>query len=344
MRSTAQKLVLSLTFSAGLSIACSAPAQAELIYYGRKTQGSGEMAQRTEITADMGFKLVNFSFEAGTPGSAQSNINGGNFARHEVDWDNMMIFDFNTALRHFIPIHSGGLLLEAGADANMVFDGDASASEYTAANALYWQDDRESDGSGYGFSADVGYTFDFTNFEQYSQNRISQSITPLVGYGFSWQKYKMQYGQDVVDTLDLWSTEENGNVIANKVAHKSLWHGPFMGAEYELLMKRHRFLLRGEYHDLTYSADSNWSDWLTNLANEPSFEHDGDGNGYKFDLDYSYALDSHYAISLAGAYEARSVEDGTSTTHLTNGTRIVTPLDEVKESAMSLRIGLDYVW
>lgn len=259
----------------------------------------------------------------------------------ELTWEDVYSVEANTKIKHLRPTNSrifrGAWQLEGELRGGLNYDGRVQDSDYAGDDRTLEFSRATADAhSGYsaGLDAAVGYRFNVAQSVRRG-NYTFVTLTPLVGYGYDYKRFKME-GTQV-------SPPPVGNPPVLDSDYNASWYGPFIGAELGWEHNRHMLNVRGEYHDLTYYADADWN-LRTDFAHDPSFEHEGDGSGVKANIQYSYAVDSKYDFTVDLTHEQRRMTDGLDTTYFADGTTAQTRLNEVEQTSQAVRIGMRYGW
>lgn len=295
----------------------------------------------------------------------------------ELTWSDVTLLEIKGEVRHDEPLDigaiTGDLHLEAQATGGLTVAGDNQDSDYLGDNRtgeFSRSSNSGSEGSAFGGKLAVGYRIALTGDPARKARAIAKSrmprtereralrmqayrkalknagpsvsLTPLLGYGWDQQTYRMTDGNQTVETVGV--TLPLGPFSGLDSEYTTEWYGPFIGAEAEIAGKKNRLRLRGEYHDLTYHGEGIWN-LRTTFLQDPSFTHDADGTGLLLNAQYAYALSERNALTLDGMYQKREATDGTDTLYLNTGAGTsTTRLNEVNDSSYALRVGLRRDW
>lgn len=257
----------------------------------------------------------------------------------ELTWDDVKLMEIEGRIRHFEPTDSkifrGGVLLEGRMTGGVTLSGDNQDSDYDGDNRTQEfsrSNNDVGDGHAFGFAAAVGYRFNIA--QRYRPTSHSfLTVTPLLGYGWDTQTYKMTNGVQTIPAL--------GAFDGLNSRYTTRWYGPFAGAEVNLEHNNHTLTLRGECQKLTYSADADWN-LRDDFMHDPSYKHEADGNGTKLGVAYSYALSKNYDVTLDYNYLKRGAKNGTDTVYFSDGSTGQTRLNEVNNDSQALRLGMTY--
>jgi len=333
----------------------------------------------TTLTVNAGIRRNNFDWNiaADDSGTATPNV------LSELTWTDISILEFKPKIRHIEPADiyfiKGGIQMEAELIGGLTISGDNQDSDWLGNNRTLEfsrSNNDASDGYALGASVSIGYQFHLqdptsptytrplpqksyvralpsgrilTSYDR-TPRRISQrkspsttaiNITPLIGYGWDQQTYKMTNANQTIS--DFGFTNPLGPFDGLDSEYTAQWQEPFIGLEAEIKGEKNQFNLRGQYHDLDYSAEAVWN-LRDNFQQDPSYTHEADGTGYLLNAAYAYALDSRYAVTLDASYQKRTAEDGLDKVFLTNGQTPTTRLNEVNDESQALHLGLRYHW
>lgn len=300
----------------------------------------------------------------------------------ELTWEDIKLIEFGGEVRHLEPLDvgfvDGSLHLEGGLNVGVPIAGDNQDSDYLGddrTQEFSRSNNKGSRGYALGASAAVGYKIMLTGDTTRKARAIAKSptpktshgrarkakelakalknaspsvsLTPLLGYRWTEQNYKITGGNQTIDLLG------TGGILGDTDCtcipgldseYTAEWYGPFFGFEGEIAGKKHMLRMRGEYQALDYYGEAIWN-LRTDLRQDPSFEQEADGTGYLLNAEYSYALDPNYALTVDASYHTRAAEDGISTSYLTTGAgSATTRLNEVNDKSYALRLGFRHDW
>ena len=169
-----------------------------------------------------------------------------------------------------------------------------------------------SDGSVFNLSFGIGYLL-----LDIKDDRVGKHlrIYPKVGYAYSGQKLVMQDGQQTVP----YSASINGM----DDSYETEWWGPWVGvlAEFEL-SPNSSFDVDAEYHVAEYYGDG-----VRKVRDD--FEHHADGVGTVVRLSYRKRQSEKWEWVIGVEFENWTIEDGTHTDYLTDGTSFERNLNDV---------------
>lgn len=314
----------------------------------------------TSFSMGFGLRQNSFDFNIASDLSGESTPN----IISELTWDDIMLLEGEGVLRHEVAVDSGyipkgKLVVEGAASLGMTFEGDNQDSDYFGDDRTLEfsrSNNNADEGFAMGASAAVGYKFFLTNpgtykrvkrrpsrynknsraGSSYRKSNVAVTLTPLIGYGWDQQTYKMTDGFQTIPDLGAFAGLDS--------EYQTNWYGPFLGIEAEIYSNRHKVTLRGEYHSLDYHGEGIWN-LRDDFMQDPSFKQEGtDASGIKLDAEYSFALDSRYEFVLNGIYESRKVEDGLTSFYRSNGSVGAQRMNEANDESISGRAGLRYNW
>lgn len=293
----------------------------------------------TSFTGSFGVRKNDFDWNIASDLSGAGTPN----VLSELTWKDVYVLEGKAKLRHerpvYVPYLTGALVLEGQAKVGMTVAGDNQDSDYNGDNRTdEFSRSNNSADAGYtaGTSAAIGYRLDVTPASVWRKHPDTYwSVTPLAGYGWDRQLYKMSDGNQTIP-----DTGAFGGLESEYMAD---WFGPFLGMETEWQKARHLVRLRGEYHWYDYRGKGTWN-LRDDFSQDPSFRHSADGDGFRLESEYAYALSSSSVVSAVGAYEERSAKDGYDTTYFRDGGEPTIRLNEVNDESAELHLGLRYHW
>lgn len=329
----------------------------------------------TSWELDVGLRMNQFDWNIASDitGTQTPNI------LSEVTWEDVMLVESRGEIRHVEPMNigaiQGGLHLEGGVSVGVPLGGDNVTEDYLDDNRttkFSQTDNKGSRGYAIGASAAVGYKIMLTGDTTRRARAIAKSpmpksahararkakeltkalrnsspavsLTPLLGYKWSEQNYKITGGSQTFDLIGAGGFLGDLSNDGLDSEYTAEWYGPFLGIEGEIAGKTHMLRMRGEYQAAEYYAEGMWN-LRTDYRQDPSFDQEADGDGYLLAAEYSYALDPDYALTVDAMYHMRTAEDGTSTFHFTTpGGDTTTRLNEVNDKSYALRLGFRHDW
>lgn len=319
------------------SIALPVTSNAEPNYRQRNNFNPHLTDARTSIDfgAGMRFDTLDWNIASDLSGTSTPNI------LSELTWDELAVFELSAKARHVQPASiwplKGGIMIEGEITGGVAISGENQDSDYNGNDRTLEFSRSNNDGSGgysYGFSTSAGYQFNVAESVRRG-SYLFITFTPFAGYAWDEQQYKMTDGNQTIPST--------GSFAGLDSEYVTQWSGPFYGAEIGIEKNRHALTLRGEYHDLDYDAEAIWN-LRTDFKQDPSFIHEGDGDGIQISANYSYALDSKYEFTSDWTYTSRSIEDGLDILYFSNGNVSTQKLNEVNNESHAVRFGLNYMW
>lgn len=290
---------------------------------------------RTMVSLSLGDRVNQFDWNiaSDTTGTATPNI------LSELTWQDIHVSELTAHVRHVQPVSKsvfrGGILIDIEGSVGVTVVGENQDSDYNGDNRTqeFSRSNNDADsGESYGVSGSVGYRFDLVPRKS---RRIAFGIAPFAGYSWDRQQYVMTNGFQTIPAF--------GAFDGLNSEYTPEWQGPFAGLELDVRSGKQFFRVRGEYHELDYYAEAIWN-LRDEFRQDPSYTHEGSGDGYKVSAAYSYALDSRYALTVDAMYRQRGIEDGLDRTFFTDGTVTETLLNEVNDESQALHFGLSYLW
>lgn len=257
----------------------------------------------------------------------------------ELTWDNIDVMEFEGRVRHFEPVDSkilrGGVMLEGRMTGGVTLSGDNQDSDYDGndrTQEFSRSNNDSSDGQSFGLSAAVGYRLNIAERVRPTSHTFL-TVTPLVGYSWDRQLYKMRNGVQTIPP--------DGAFDGLDSRYESRWYGPFVGVEASLEHNSHMLTVRGERQSLDYKGEADWN-LRSDFMHDPSYKHRADGNGTKLGVEYSYAMGKSYDLTLDYNYLKREARNGDDITYFADGTTGRTRLNAVNNDSQALRLGLTY--
>ncbi len=294
----------------------------------------------TSISLGAGIRNNNFDFNIASDITGNSTPN----VASELQWEDIRIFEGTANIRHIQPVEipylRGAVHIEGTAKAGMVTSGDVQDSDFLGddrTQEFSRSNNAADDGYSLGLSAAIGYRFDVTpESMRRSSGQSYLSLTPLAGYGWDRQVYTMMDGYQTIP--------HQGAFAGLDSEYQADWFGPFLGLEAEWQKSRHLLRVRGEYHDLEFEGEGIWN-LRPDFRQDPSFAQEGDGDGYRLDAEYAYAINPNYVLTVNGAYQQRNVEDGITHFYLSNNAQAAPQkLNEANDKSSEVRLGVRYHW
>jgi len=295
----------------------------------------------------------------------------------EQTWTDNQTIELKGNIRHLEPADvlfvRGGVHMEAELSGGITMDGRSRLSSYSGDNRTL-ESPRQTagsvDGDAIGASVGVGYKIYLTGTPGWKARNIAKSpqpktpqgrarkeqairraleysgphisMTPILGYGIDQQTYHREDAYNHVAlgpplNLPVGPFHTESDYIAN-------WYGPFFGLEGEIRGKKHMLRLRGEVHDLTFYGKGIEPSRDEDLEQDPTYDHEADGEGLLLKAEYAYALGENYAITFDGMYRERETDAGTYKIYPRDADEFSKTLNEVLDDSYAAHIGLRYNW
>lgn len=310
--------------------------------------------------------------------SRASDLTGTASPNVEADqtWTDVKTLEIKAGVRHLEPADilfvRGGIHMEAEVTGGLLVDGRSRLSSYDSDNRSD-ESTRQSfgsiDGDTIGASVAAGYKIHLTGTPGWKARNIARSpmpetargrirkeqalkkalansgphisLTPLIGYGIDQQTYHREDAFNHVAlgapfNLPVGPFHTESDFITN-------WYGPFMGLEAEIRGQKHMLRLRGELHNLTYYGKGIQPS-RDDLEQDPSYDHEADGDGILLKAEYAYALGEDYALTFDGFYRQRESDPGIYALYPLNADPITARLNEANDQSQGIHIGLRYNW
>lgn len=227
-----------------------------------------------------------------------------------------------------------GLHIGASVNKSFTFSGKNQDSDFSANNrgGEFSRSINDSDsGHSSGFSADIGYAFDFTGNRQQTIARF----TTLVGYAIQKQEFTMSNGVQIIPATGPFPNLDSRYEVE--------WRSPFVGMEFTAFMGggKHIFKSTGKFFKTDYYGTGNWN-LRSDFAHPKSFEDEADGYGYMIGIEYGWKFYPQWQLSLSSNYSYLKAEDGLSETYFSNGAMVQTKFNQVEWQAIDYMAGITY--
>lgn len=283
---------------------------------------------------------------AGTPAGTDPNV------LSELSWEDVEIYQLRASGkvrlgRADFPYFTSYLRGSLGY--GWIVDGEVQDSDYAGDNRTFEFSRSVADNEGddvWDFSIGLGL-----RFPAWSERL---TISPVVGYSYHEQNLNMTDGFQVVSDQDVVDVIFGPDVIWPSVGpfagldstYETQWSGPWVGFDFELLPSE-RFSLTGsvEYHWPEYEAEGVWNlrdTGLFALAQDPSFEHEADGEGLVLAVNATYDIDERWSLNLSADYRDWETDSGDDRTFFADGSVGVTQLNEVNWESYAFMLGVSY--
>jgi hypothetical protein len=226
-----------------------------------------------------------------------------------------------------------GLNLQASVNKSITFTGDNQDSDYACDNrdCEFSRSNNSSDaGHSEGFSASIGYAFDFAD----DRKKTVARLTTLVGYSIQNQKFAMR------DGFQTWPA--TGSFANLRSSYDMEWKAPFVGMELTGYFKNvHQLKIRAQYSKGSYNGTGNWN-LRADFMHPNSFEHDADGNGFLFGAEYAWEFYPQLQFTLSSNYNYFKTDKGNDITFFSDGSVGQTRLNRVEWQSLDYMAGLNY--
>ena len=264
----------------------------------------------------------------------------------ELTWNDLEAIELSSSLRWTA---ENGLHLRAGFSYGWVYSGDVQDSDYWGNNRTMEFSRSYSKGDDsklYDGHLGIGYRFDVPLGSSVS----SLSLIPIVGYAWHVQDLKMTNGVQAVSDYHRLSELRIGSSpppVGYQMpdldsSYKTDWQGVWLGLDLDWTVnEKHSFAASFEYHIMDYEAEANWN-LRHDLAHPVSFEHEADGDGVVFSLDYKYRSSQEYSFSIGVNYMDFETDSGTARFHSAGGATTSTKLNEVEWESYAVHADFEY--
>lgn len=231
-----------------------------------------------------------------------------------------------------------GLNLQASVNKSMTTSGKNQDSDYDLTGERSRSNNKADDGHAEGFSASIGYAFNFSGDRKKNLTRF----TALVGYAMQNQRFVMGEGSQTVTSAGfppLGPFADQG-----KSSYDTEFSMPFVGADlYTQFADVHSLKISGKVSRASYNATGHWNQ-RPDLAHPDSFSDNADGWAYMAGAKYGWNFYPHMQLSLAANVNYFNATDGDTTTYLADGTSSNGKLRKVRFVSTDYLAGLNYTF
>ena len=287
------------------------------------TDATGDTNNIIQITAGYGYRQDEFDWNiAGTTEGTDPNV------LSELTWEDLVIHQLSLGMR---TLAKKGVYLKSAFDYGWIVDGENQDSDYS-------EDDRQMEISRSNNQSDKGNTLDFSFGAGYAISFGTDYLllAPVVGYAYHRQELTMTDGYQTIPDLGPFSGLDS--------TYKATWHGPWIGVELSLALKKiNRYLhamelcVGVEHHWAEYAATADWN-LRTDFMHPKSFEHDTDGYGDKFIVGLKNRLSERTTVSIFYERQQWTTQSGVDRVFLLSGQEVETRLNEVNWRSNAVRI------
>jgi hypothetical protein len=154
------------------------------------------------------------------------------------------------------------------------------------------------------------------------------SIRPRVGYGS--------------DLQSLFMLRDYGNVQGNlRSTYQATWNGAFVGLDLVIhATKKLNAQTHTTYHQVKYYAKADWN-LIQDFKHPISFEHRASGYGLSGGGSLAYSFTKRLSAVVSAMYSYWATGKGTDTLYRTNGDVIVTQLNSVHRTNLTISAGIE---
>jgi hypothetical protein len=254
----------------------------------------------------------------------------------EVKWKSVNGYEFKPNVEYTQKTGSlKGLHLEASANKSITVSGKDQDSDYNGNNRTleYSRSIASSDdGHAEGFSASIGYAFDFNN----DRRKTLARFTALVGYAMQSQKFVSQDGVQVIPAF--------GPFDGLNSSYNVDWNAPFIGAQLTgFLGDTQHIKILANYYRGNYEGTGNWN-LRPDFAHPVSFRDKANGYGFLVGAEYGWEFYPHLQATLSTTFNYMKVDDGKSTTYFSDGTSSLIKFNEAEWISQNYMVGLNYTF
>lgn len=252
----------------------------------------------------------------------------------EVKWDDVQRFRIHGLFDITTPM---GFAFKGKGGYAWTLNGSAQETSYLRDGRIQPFSQIDSDGDdGYAWDASLGAGYQ-VKLGDPEQNSVWGALTPLAGYSYEEQKFKMKGGKQQIPGSGL----DKGQLHNIDNTYVADWYGPWLGLDGKLsLFDHHKLFSSFEYHWPTYRAKANWKP-APHLQHPRSFTHDADGTGYLASLGYRFQSSDLWGVSVSVDYQNMETDSGTENLFLSSGEVIRSRLNDVNRETFGVNLGVD---
>ena len=270
-----------------------------------------------DIAMEAGYKTSELRWNiAGNSSGTSPNI------LSELKWENVGGYQVQPSIEYNQKTGSlKGLVIQASANKTINNTGDNQDSDYNGNNRTleFSRSNNSADGGDSdGFSAAIGYAFDFSS----NRRKNLLRFTTLVGYARQNQKFVMRDGFQTIP-----GTGAFPNLRSSYDMELSM---PFIGAELSgRFYDAHSLKFRLQATKGTYNGTGHWN-LRNDFAQPDSFKQEADGYGFLLGGKYGWQFAPHTQFTISTAFNYFKTSKGTDVTNFSNGTTGHTRFNEAE--------------
>ena len=296
------------------------------------------------LYAKTGYRVDNLNWSiSGFNGNY--TINSVNYSlptSSELTWEDIEIYEIGVG--SYIPILNinpkMNLFLHLFASNGDIIDGKNQDSDYFQFQGQQIEfsrsnnDAKSGDVEDYSFSLNYEIALDNTGSSSFN----GVSIIPFIGYSTHKQNLTMTNGYQ---TIDLSSSSSIGPFSGLNSTYETNWQGPFLGMALNANFNNdHNIEISGKLHIIDYYAQADWN-LRSDFAHPKSFEHEANGQGITFNINYKYKVIENLILILGFDYKNFQTNSGVDRTFFSNGTVGEVTLDEVNWNSTAYKMGIE---
>jgi len=303
---------------------------------------SAEMPRNGHIRFDAGYRVDDFDW------NIAGDRSGGNpDVLSELTWEDIEIYQLKVTGDYSCGSgDSRPFLLAKGSFAyGWIFDGENRDSDYAGDNrTLEWSRSESSADDGNTLDASAGIGLRFSILEG------KWTVSPLVGWSYHEQNLTISDGFQVLSNQAIADAFFEPGILLSPVGpivgldstYDARWYGPWAGFDLSFSASESFSLTAGaEYHWGWYEGEGVWN-LRSDLAQDPSFEHEADARGVLISIAADYAIDPRWALRLDYEYGNWETERGTDRVFASTGEVGATRLNEVNWETSAIMLGIEY--
>lgn len=306
-------------------------------FFGKKEKNIRSLNSDRELSVSLetGYRTSQLKWNiAGNSAGTSPNI------LSELQWEDINGYQFEPKVEYTQKTgRLKGLNLQASLNKSITTSGKNQDSDYLSDDRAdeFSRSNNSSDvGHAEGFSASIGYAFDFADDRR---NTIAR-FTALVGYAQQNQQFAMRDG---VQTLSAFGFPVPlGPFPGLRSSYDMELRMPFVGAELTTYFAdTHHLKIRGRYTIGDYNGVGNWN-LRSDFMHPKSFEQKADGSGFLLGAEYGWQMYPQTQLTVSANYNYFKTDHGTDTVYFSDGTIGRTRFNEAEWSSLSYLAGLNY--
>lgn len=248
-----------------------------------------------------------------------------------LEWENNNGYEIQPSVEYTQKTGSlKGLNLQASVNKSITTSGENQDSDYDLTGEISRSNNSSDAGHSEGFSASIGYAFNFTGKRKQDVRRF----TALVGYAMQNQKFVLRDGYQTIPAT--------GPIAGLRSSYDVELSMPFVGADYYTQFGDvHSLKISGKVSKASYNGTGHWN-LRSDLAHPDSFAHDADGWAFLLGAKYGWNFYPNLKLTLAANLNYFKATDGDDTVYTSSGTVLNAALRKVRYASTDYLAGLNY--